>query len=95
MTTCFTTAMKRNDELKDELQDAARDYANVHNQLETLKEQVAHLQKGLREKDAMSRRNLKAKVIRLSDEFDAMRGEVHTFAYNMAGDGNEGRSQEE
>ena len=91
VTTCFTTAMKRNDEFRAELQDAARDYANVHNDLETLREQVAHLQKGLREKDAMSRRNLKAKVIELSGEFESMRGEVHTFAYNMAGDGIEGQ----
>ena len=91
VTSCFRTAMQRNDELRDELQDAARDYANVHNQLETLKEQVAHLQKGLREKDAMSRRNLKAKVIELSGEFESMRGAVHNFAYNMAGDGNEGQ----
>ena len=91
VTTCFTTAMKRNDEFRAELQDAARDYANVHNDLETLREQVAHLQKGLREKDGMSRRDLKAKVIELSGEFESMRGAVHNFAYNMAGDGIEGQ----
>ena len=98
VTTCFTTAMKRNDELKDELQDGARDYANVINQLETLKEQVAHLQQGLREKNLKSRSALQAQVAEMDEKCQEMdvkcqqvREELGTFAYNVVSRKEKGR----
>ena len=91
VTTCFTTAMKRNDELKDELQDGARDYANVINQLETLKEQVAHLQQGLREKNLKSRSALLAQVAEMDEKCQQVREELGTFAYNVVSRKEKGR----
>ena len=98
VTTCFTTAMKRNDELKDELQDGARDYANVINQLETLKEQVAHLQQGVREKNLKSRSALLAQVAEMDEKCQEMdekcqqvREELGTFAYNVVSRKEKGR----